>query len=156
MLGPLEELATRLLIVLEGSKLKAYQESGGKWTIGVGHTRTAKEGMVITPQQCQELLAGDMSYLIEMVTTDHQCGLFEQAALLSFGFNCGTVALSRVLRNDIQVTPDGFMAPDGKGGRVPYGIYDLKKNKLDGLIARRRLEAGMVLASRAGGQKVQS
>jgi lysozyme len=37
----------RLIEQWEGRELQAYKDGGGVWTIGVGHTATAKKGMVI-------------------------------------------------------------------------------------------------------------
>lgn len=37
-----------LIKEFEGLRLSAYQDSVGVWTIGYGHTRTAKRGMSIT------------------------------------------------------------------------------------------------------------
>ena len=38
----------------EGLKLKAYQDSGGVWTIGRGHTEGVKEGDTCTVEQAEQ------------------------------------------------------------------------------------------------------
>lgn len=44
----------------EGVRLKAYQDSGGVWTIGYGHTKGVKPGMTITKEQADAYLEQDM------------------------------------------------------------------------------------------------
>lgn len=44
----------------EGVRLKAYQDSGGVWTIGYGHTKDVKPGMTITKEQADAYLEQDM------------------------------------------------------------------------------------------------
>jgi lysozyme len=45
----------------EGLRLKAYQDSGGIWTIGWGHTGPeVHEGLVWTRDQCVEALRKDL------------------------------------------------------------------------------------------------
>ena len=45
----------------EGMETEAYQDSVGVWTIGYGHTKTAKEGMRITPDQAELLLKDELA-----------------------------------------------------------------------------------------------
>lgn len=45
----------------EGLRLEAYQDGGGVWTIGWGHTKTARPGMKITREQAEELFLQDMA-----------------------------------------------------------------------------------------------
>jgi len=44
----------------EGLRLQAYRCPAGKWTIGYGHTRTARQGLVITSVKAESLLQGDI------------------------------------------------------------------------------------------------
>ena len=44
----------------EGVRLKAYQDSGGVWTIGYGHIKGVKPGMTITKEQADAYLEQDM------------------------------------------------------------------------------------------------
>ena len=50
----------RICKLLEGCRLSAYQDPGGVWTIGWGHTATAKKGMRITPSEAERLLRADL------------------------------------------------------------------------------------------------
>lgn len=75
----------------EGCKLQAYQDSGGVWTIGIGHT-PAKKGQTITQLEADEMFRIDiedrepaLNAMLQGVPTK-QC---EYDALLSLGFNIG-------------------------------------------------------------------
>ena len=80
----------------EGTRLKAYRDTGGVWTIGVGHTgKHVHKGMTITQARVDELLAIDIvhaenavnHYVKKPVTQ----GQFD--ALVDFVFNLGAGAL---------------------------------------------------------------
>lgn len=79
----------------ESLRRVAYQDDGGVWTIGYGHTRTAKAGMTITTEQALVLFDQDL-WGFELAVLQHlgvplaQC---EFDALVSFAFNCGKGAV---------------------------------------------------------------
>lgn len=80
-----------LIKKFEGLRLTAYQDSVGVWTIGYGHTRTAREGMKITEPEAEALLRDDLadaesdvSRMVSVPLNDNQF-----AALVSFVFNLG-------------------------------------------------------------------
>lgn len=81
----------------EGFSREAYICPGQKWTIGYGHTQTARSGMRVSEEAAENLLAQDLANVAlaieENVTvplTDHQF-----AALASFVFNVGVSAFAR-------------------------------------------------------------
>ena len=83
-----------LLIDREALKLKAYKDTKGIWTIGVGHTGPdVYEGLVITKEKAHELFRKDVQWaedaanLVLIDLTQHQ---FD--ALVSFIFNIGVTA----------------------------------------------------------------
>ncbi|EAU0368156.1 TPA: lysozyme [Salmonella enterica subsp. enterica] len=80
----------------EGVKLAAYQDGGGVWTIGYGHTRGVKQGQVIIHEQADEFLDSDLrqveSCISERVTVALNQNQFD--ALVSFVFNVGRQAFS--------------------------------------------------------------
>ncbi|ENL4358552.1 lysozyme [Salmonella enterica] len=80
----------------EGVKLAAYQDGGGVWTIGYGHTRGVKRGQVINHEQADEFLDSDLrqveSCISERVTVALNQNQFD--ALVSFVFNVGRQAFS--------------------------------------------------------------
>lgn len=75
----------------EGCKLKAYQCSAGRWTIGYGHTAGVTEGMAISQAHAEDLLRADVidcaqrmsSYITAKVTK------WQFIALVSLSFNVG-------------------------------------------------------------------
>ncbi|ENI4693172.1 lysozyme [Salmonella enterica] len=80
----------------EGVKLAAYQDGGGVWTIGYGHTRGVKQGQVINHEQADEFLDSDLrqveSCISERVIVPLNQNQFD--ALVSFVFNVGRQAFS--------------------------------------------------------------
>ncbi|HCM2254009.1 TPA: lysozyme, partial [Salmonella enterica subsp. enterica serovar Agbeni] len=74
----------------------AYQDGGGVWTIGYGHTRGVKQGQVINHEQADEFLDSDLrqveSCISERVTVALNQNQFD--ALVSFVFNVGRQAFS--------------------------------------------------------------
>ena len=125
-----QSLAAALIHSFEGCKLTAYQDSGGIWTIGYGHTGPdVHAGLVWTQQQADDAFAKDAGPLFSMVADKP---MIAAAALVSFGFNCGQGALHRVLVGDSQMLDF---------------VKDAKKNVLPGLVARRTVENQLVMAS---------
>ena len=107
----------------EGCRLKAYRDSTGVWTIGVGHSSEAgtpppvHSGMVITDAQALSILAGDLAPrekflngLLRHAPTQNQ---FD--AMMSLMFNVGNGAFehSQVLKHfngeDIHGAAAAFM-----------------------------------------------
>ena len=120
------EFSAALLEVFEGCRLRAYRDSGGVLTIGIGHTRDVIEGMEISYEQALVLFAQDQAPLLAMVANKP---VLEAGALVSFGFNCGATALRQALAGELK---------------MQERIYDRRQVPLRGLIARRRLE-GMLI-----------
>ena len=52
----------RMLEGFEGLRLNAYQDSGGVWTIGYGHTGNVHPGDHITQQQAEQYLRQDIGW----------------------------------------------------------------------------------------------
>lgn len=78
----------------EGCRLYAYRDSGGKLTIGYGHTKGVKSGQTITQKQAEALLKGDLlpnEKFVGNLGLDLTQGQFD--ALVDFCFNLGTVSL---------------------------------------------------------------
>jgi GH24 family phage-related lysozyme (muramidase) len=88
------EFAAALIALVEGTRLKAYCDSGGILTIGVGSTKGVTPGMVITPEQAAQRFAADQAPLLALVAT---MPILKASALVSFGFNTGVGKLWKVL-----------------------------------------------------------
>lgn len=125
------ELAAALIAVFEGERLTSYQDSGGVWTIGLGHTKDVAAGQTITHPGAVNLFAQDMGPLLGDV---HGLPLLEAGALASFGYNCGRGALRKVLDGHDLISSTAH-------------TIDRKGNVLSGLRSRRRLEELLILIS---------
>lgn len=127
----LKDFAVKLITVFEGCKLTAYQDTGGVWTIGFGHTGPeVVKGFTITQERASSLLAEDASKLFALVSDKP---LLEAAALVSFGYNCGLGALQKVLAGTSQLS---------------QYVHDSKGNLLPGLKSRRDLEQALIDVSK--------
>ena len=135
-----------LIKEFEGCKLKAYQCSAKKWTIGYGNTffedgKPVLPGHAITQEKANqlfELISADFSAkvakLVPLHITPNQFG-----ALTSFAYNCGVVNLqkSTLLKkvnanhNDSSIRAE-FLKWNKAGGKV-----------LAGLTRRREAEANL-------------
>jgi lysozyme len=81
----------------EGCKLTAYKCPAGVWTIGYGHTRTARPGMTITQAEANRLFEEDVSKfeasVRNLVKVTLNQGQYD--ALVSLCYNIGAEALRR-------------------------------------------------------------
>jgi lysozyme len=79
----------------EGKRNVAYQDSGGVWTIGYGHTGPeVHEGLTWTDQQCEDALAADKAKARAAVREYVKVQLTQNEfdALEDFDFNVGSGA----------------------------------------------------------------
>lgn len=90
------------LIQREGKRLRAYKDSVGVWTIGVGHTTMAgppivSTGLTITDSECDQILARDLVQFEEAINKAVTAKLNQNQfdALCSFCFNVGTGGFAR-------------------------------------------------------------
>lgn len=117
--------------------LNAYLCPAKVWTIGWGHTRGVKPGMVCTREQAEAWLQEDIAVAEEAVDrlVDYHLSNNQFSALCSFVFNIGETqfAKSAVLRDinngDFDDVPAHMALWKFGGGQV-----------LKGLIKRRRME----------------
>jgi len=127
-----EQVAAALIRVFEGLRLEAFQDSGGVWTIGYGHTAGVKEGDRCAPGQAALWLNSDASLLFSLVSS---LPLFAAAAWISFGYNCGYHTLELALA--------------GKVDMRRY-VHDRHGKVLPGLEARRALEYTLIQSGMPG------
>jgi lysozyme len=126
----------------EGLRLKAYQCPAGVWTIGYGHTSTAKQGMIITEAEAERLLKLDLKTAEDEINK-HSLPLkqYQFDALTSFVFNVGIGSFRRStllkrLKMDVN-HPDII----NQFNRWVYGGGKILK----GLVKRRREEANLYI-----------
>lgn len=127
----------------EGCRLEAYQDQGGVWTIGYGHTGPeVVAGLVWTQQQAEDALAVDLARHELAV---HQQITFpaserQMAACISFSYNLGNTAFkgSGLLRL--------VNAKDWFGAAKEFIKWDhIGKAENRGLLIRRLREATLFL-----------
>ena len=84
----------KLLIQREGLRLKAYKDTKGIWTIGVGHTGPeVVQGLVWTETKAMEVFAKDIQWAEDAVNAvDSPLSQNQFDALVSFVFNVGASA----------------------------------------------------------------
>ena len=110
------EQGRKLLMEREGCRLKAYKDSVGVWTIGVGHTSGAgpphvKAGMTITQGQANAIFADDAAEFEDGVTRlldgapiePHQ---FDAFVSLAYNIGLGAFASSTALRKFLDGAHD--------------------------------------------------
>ena len=130
-----------LIVSFEGERLKSYKDTGGIWTIGVGHTsdKNFKVGpnQTITREKSRELLRFDVKEaedavdrLVKVPINENQRG-----ALVSFTFNLGEgqLKISTLLRK----------LNAGQYSAVPTELNKWVFDdgvKLNGLVRRRKAE----------------
>jgi len=132
----LNKEASDLIKSFEGCKLKAYQCSAKKWTIGYGNTffedgKPVVAGNAISQQKAEDMFeliasefAAKVAKLVTSNVTDNQFG-----ALVSFAYNCGVVNLqkSTLLKkvnanhNDTTIKAE-FAKWNKAGGKVLAGL----------------------------------
>lgn len=127
----LPEAVSVLLTALEGEKLTAYQDTGGKWTDGIGNTKNVTPGQHITHEQAVADLIRNMAPIMDKVK---QFPMLKAVALASFGFNCGVNALDKVIAGTDTIDN-------------PIHCTDKHGNVLTGLTSRRRLEKMLIQMS---------
>jgi lysozyme len=88
----------------EGLELSAYQDQGGVWTIGYGHTGpNVHGGLTITEEQAEQLLESDIAAAVTCVNRAVKAPIEQHHfdALVDFVFNLGPTSLltSTLLRH---------------------------------------------------------
>lgn len=128
----------------EALRLTAYLPTKNDvWTIGWGHTKTAKQGMVITEAQAEQLLRDDLVWVEAAIDRMVKAPITQNQrdALGSLIFNIGATNFSKstVLRK--------LNAKDYKGAADAFLMWDKQKDKqtgqmvaLRGLTRRRQQE----------------
>jgi lysozyme len=134
--------------VAEGRRLKAYQDTGGVWTIGYGHTKGVKPGDSIFPHEAETLLLVDAAEALHdtllILPELADMPSHKVAAITDFTFNLGAGRL--------RASTLATVIKTGRLDRVPtelrrwvYGT-DMKtgaKVQLNGLIRRRDAECAL-------------
>lgn len=138
-----------LIKSLEGCKLKAYQCSAGKWTIGYGFTRGVKEGDTITQEEADKRFEDEVQNFANEVSLRLRVPVNENqfSAMVSLVYNIGVGAFEHstllrfVNRMFFEEAANEFPKWNKSGGKP-----------LAGLTRRREAERALFLEPVEGGQ----
>lgn len=114
----------------EGFRSTAYQDSGGVWTIGYGHTKGVTKGMTCTQAQADQWLADDVKEASDAVNKLVQVPLNQNQfdALVDFVFNLGignfqgSTLLKLLNQGDYAGASNEFPKWNHDNGKVVAGL----------------------------------
>jgi lysozyme len=143
--------AVELIMAFEGFRSEAARLDDGRWTIGYGHTRTAREGSKITEADAEALLLYDLIQVGHAVNEHVYAPITQNQydALVSFVFNIGERAFrgSPTLRRlnegrplDAALAMELWRKADLDGERIV----------VDALVRRRAAEKALFLKPMEG------
>jgi len=123
----------------EGFSAKPYQDSGGVWTQGFGHTRgVTADTHFITEGAAEELLKEDLRFAERSVDTFVKVPLTENQrdALISLCFNCGSApllgTLGKLLNNrDYIGAAEEILVWNHVKGKVIPGLTKRRQRERD-------------------------
>jgi lysozyme len=137
----------------EGVRLEAYQDTGGIWTVGYGHTGAGvRAGTRWTPQQARNVFKLDIAQL------DHKLNLIlpgmglhslfqhQYDGIVAFTYNCGVETLSPTYNG--HGNGYRFLATkqfESFANWMTEFVHDQKGHELPGLVARREFEKKIFL-----------
>ena len=114
----------------EGCELFAYQDSGGVWTIGYGHTFGVTPGMTCTQEQADAWLTQDIQWAVNAVLNSVGVPLNQGQfnALVDFVFNVGpanfnaSTMLADLNAGNYEAAAAQFPRWNRAGGQVLAGL----------------------------------
>ena len=128
----------------EGLRLEAYQDCGGVWTVGYGHTGPGVvEGMTVNDAEAEVLLLADLDDAVACVNRKVMVAISQSQfdAMVDFSFNAGrgNFLKSTLLRK--------VNAGDFAGAAAQFGLWVHAGGEVvPGLVRRRKAEADMFVA----------
>lgn len=140
-----------LIKTFEGLRETAVRLPDGRWTIGYGHVRTAREGLTISAKDAQDLLVHDLRPIEDavsaMIFAPLMQGQFDALVSLAYNISPGQFRDSEILRHlnagDYLAAANGFdlWRKARLHGRVMV---------VDALVRRRAAEKAMFLEHPSG------
>lgn len=133
-------IAQKMLRQFEECRLTAYQDEGGIWTIGWGHTGDVQEGDTITQEHADYWLDADSRLATTLLDKQLKVrlGTNQAGALISFSYNIGANAF----RNSTALAD----LNEGKVSAVPVEMFrwvHVKGKVSPGLVKRRGAEIAL-------------
>jgi GH24 family phage-related lysozyme (muramidase) len=121
----------------EGLRLSAYQDQGGTWTIGFGHTLGVYPGMKISRDQATKFLASDLTSAENDLSRSLDPGAYnglnqnQVDSLISFIYNVGgpsfkASTMARYIngKESTEVVANEFLRWNKVAGEVNQGIIN--------------------------------
>ena len=123
----------------EGLLLNAYRDAVGVWTIGYGHTKTAKAGQHITADEAHRLLIQDVidheSHIKRLVTVPLKQQEFDALSSWVFNLGGGSLAGSTLLKKlnagDYVGAANEFPRWNKADGKVLAGLTTRRNEERD-------------------------
>jgi lysozyme len=152
---PLQPRVSRAGIELvkrfEGLRRKAARLADGGWTIGYGHTRSAREGAEVGPDEAEALLIYDLREVAEAVQAGVYTPLSQNQfdALCAFAFNIGleNFAGSAVLK---RLNEGAYLQAAAGLELWRKAAFDGEDIVVDALVRRRAAEKALFLTPPEG------
>ncbi len=135
----------------EGCRLRSVQLPDGRWTIGYGHTRSARPGAEVTEADAEALLIYDLFPVVDAVRGHVHAPLGQNQfdALCAFAFNVG---VERFLASDIL-----RWLNEGRPFHAAFALeqwrmaeFEGEPIPIDALVRRRAAEKALFLTPEAG------
>jgi len=135
----------------EGLRRTAARLADGRWTIGYGHTRSAREGATVTADDAEALLLYDLRPVVAAVNAWSFAPLSQNQfdALVAFAFNIGLPAFrtSNVLRRVNAGEPLQAASAMDSWRRAEF---EGEAQVIDALVRRRAAEKALFLTPTDG------
>ena len=133
------ENGLKLTEASEGCCLTAYQDTGGVWTIGYGHTGGVRPHQTITQDMAEVLLRHDLDYAVGVVNAHAMpCSQGQFDALVDFVFNVGP---SQFLTSHLLKY---HLAGEYAAAAEEFSKWKYDNGKVEpGLVKRRAAEAAL-------------
>lgn len=121
----------------EGYSEVAYQDTGGVWTIGYGHTKGVKPGQRITKEQALTYLSDDLKWVESCLAKRVKVSLTQNQynALCSFVYNIGetqfasSTCLKRLNAGDYVGAAEALTWWNKDDGRVVQGLVNRRADE---------------------------
>jgi lysozyme len=130
----------------EGLRRQAARLESGGWTIGYGHTRSAREGAEVTAEEAEALLIYDLRRVAEAVVASVYTPLNQNQfdALVAFAFNIGpeNFAHSAVLK---RLNEGNYLQAASAIELWRKAEFDGEDLVIDALVRRRAAEKALFL-----------
>lgn len=147
----------QLLTAREGNVLTAYQDGGGVWTIGVGHTAAAGlpkpvKGMKISAIESDAILSRDLGQYERAVDEAVQIVLNQNEfdALVSLCFNIGIGAfrkstlVKRLNAGNRKAAAEQFLVWNKDNGKTIRGLTTRREGERAQFLSKANLDAAVI------------